>query len=152
MEYTFYKIYCKDVAVTDFYIGSTIDFKQRKRSHKFNCCNENGSGYNFKVYYVIREHGGWTNWNMECIENKTFDCDKDARIYENELINNLGATLNINNAFIDKKEYMREYDALHREQKKEYRVLHREQKKKYQREYRAKKKNQQSQSESSSSS
>lgn len=36
-----YKICCKDVSVTDIYIGHTTNFIQRKHNHKKCCCNEN---------------------------------------------------------------------------------------------------------------
>ena len=41
MTYYIYKIVCNDVSVTDFYIGSTSNFRNRKYQHKDNCNNSN---------------------------------------------------------------------------------------------------------------
>ena len=63
-----YRIVCKNPEVKDCYVGSTTDFKSRKRMHK-KCCNyETIKGYNIKVYQFIREHNGWENWEMLEIE------------------------------------------------------------------------------------
>ena len=41
-EITIYKIYCKDESIKDIYIGSTSNFKRRKRDHRSRCNNSNG--------------------------------------------------------------------------------------------------------------
>jgi len=63
-----YKLCCNDLNVTDIYIGSTCNFKNRKASHKSHCNNPNDKEYNYHVYQFIREHGGWLNWSMILIE------------------------------------------------------------------------------------
>jgi hypothetical protein len=63
-----YKISCKDLNVKEIYVGSTIDFKQRKYQHKTVCYNENSKDYNKPLYYFIRNNGGWQNWSMNKIE------------------------------------------------------------------------------------
>jgi hypothetical protein len=62
-----YKITCKDVSVTDVYVGHTTNFVQRKHAHKQGCINNN-----CKLYEVIRANGGWSNWKMEIIN--FFEC------------------------------------------------------------------------------
>ena len=59
-----YKLCCKNVEVSEIYIGSTTAFKARKSQHKSNCNNENRAGYNCKVYKFIRENGNFQNWDM----------------------------------------------------------------------------------------
>lgn len=72
--YYFYKIVCKDESIKKCYIGKTKDLKSRVAAHK---CNSYFS--DVKLYQVIREHGGWSNWNLvlyhKCI------CDEPASIY-----------------------------------------------------------------------
>ena len=63
-----YKIVCKDVNVTECYVGSTTDFRKRKYSHKHNTIKEKSKQYNFKVYRFIRDNGNWDNWDMIMIE------------------------------------------------------------------------------------
>ena len=76
-----YKLCCKDANITDIYIGSTTNFKQRKGLHKRSCNNEKDKAYNIKVYKCIRENGGWDNWDM--IQIKTVNAT-DKRYLEAE--------------------------------------------------------------------
>ena len=97
-----YKIYCKDECITDIYIGHTTNFIQRKSSHKTECNNEKNY---LKIYKIIRENGGWNNWNM--IEIAKYNCkdSTEARIKENEHYNQLKATLNSCPPYVDKNNY-----------------------------------------------
>jgi hypothetical protein len=63
----FYKLVCKDITITDLYVGTTTDFKSRKNPHKSDCNNGKGENYNLKVYTFIRDNGGWENWDMVMI-------------------------------------------------------------------------------------
>ena len=67
-----YKITCKDPNVTDIYVGYTTNFIQRKHSHKQSCTNIKSTNYKCKLYEVIRNNGGWNNWQMEIIN--IFNC------------------------------------------------------------------------------
>ena len=62
-----YKITCNNPNVNDLYVGHTTNFVQRKHAHKQSCINDN-----CKLYNVIRNNGGWNNWNMEIIN--FFNC------------------------------------------------------------------------------
>ena len=97
-----YKIYCKDECITDIYVGHTTNFIQRKSTHKVACNNQNND---LKIYKIIRENGGWTNWDM--IEISKYNCkdSTEARIKENEHYNQLKATLNSYPPYVDKKNY-----------------------------------------------
>ena len=59
-----YKIVCKDVSIRETYIGSSYDIHDRTSKHKSSCTNTNDHHYNTPVYKFIREHGGWSNWEM----------------------------------------------------------------------------------------
>jgi hypothetical protein len=60
-----YKITCKDPLITDKYVGHTIDFVKRRKSHKYAC---NDDRICIRLYNFIREHGGWDNWTMEIVD------------------------------------------------------------------------------------
>jgi len=86
-----YKLVCKDINITECYVGQTTDFKSRKSKHKCNC---NNTETNFYVYQFIREHGNWKNWNM--IEIEKFPCNDslDACKRERYWVEYYKATLN----------------------------------------------------------
>ena len=107
MNITFYKIYCKDINITDCYIGSTTNFNQRKICHKNNCNNEKGKKYNLKVYQFIRENRNWNNWIIEEIERKICESMEEARIREQELIVEFNATLNSRSAILNKEKKLK---------------------------------------------
>ena len=113
-----YKIYCNDENITDIYIGSTVDFKDRKGKHKRNCHNEKKPGYNCKVYKFIRDNGGWSNWCM--IELHKYPCSNKRELLQEEdrMMNELKSTLNSQRAFRTEEErikYYIEYHANNRE-------------------------------------
>ena len=142
------------------YVGSTTDFIRRKSSHTFNCCNENSKRYNFKVYQIIRENGGWSEWNM--IEIEKFPCEdkREAEAREEWWRCEFNANLNTNRAFItaeqlkqhhkqyktkhaDKiKQFQKEYYTEHAEKLKElikqYKIKHAEKLKELNKQYRTK--------------
>ncbi len=97
-----YKIYCKDETIKDLYVGHTTNFQQRKYSHKISC---NNNKTDIKIYNVIRENGGWENWDM--IEIAKYNCKNstEARIKEHEHYNTLKASLNSCQPFVDKSKY-----------------------------------------------
>ena len=92
-----YKIMCKDSKIDFFYIGSTINFRSRKCQHK----NESKNS-NLKIYTIIRENGGWENWEMNPIE--IFSCKQkiELRIREQFWIDRLNPDLNDKEAYIIK--------------------------------------------------
>ena len=116
--YTFYKIICKDENIKDCYVGKTKDFKQRIRSHKNSCNNENCKDYNLKLYQFIRENGDWNNWNFIEIEKNEYD-DKDSAIRERYWFEELNANLNCRIPSRTKKESHKEYRDNHKEYYKE---------------------------------
>lgn len=89
-----YKIACKDPSIKDIYVGHTINFIQRKHSHRQSYTNTKSSSYHCKLYKVIRENGGWDNWDMDTVA--FFKCADhyEARTKEQEYFISLNATLN----------------------------------------------------------
>lgn len=137
-----YKICCKDVSVTDIYIGHTTNFIQRKHNHKKCCCNENSKNHNINVYKFIRKNGGWNNWDMIQIEQINCNNNMEALLRERFWIELLKPKLNINNPLtfqdekiIQKKDWYEEnkYEIL--EKAKQHYEENKEQKLEYQKQY-----------------
>ena len=74
-----YKIFCKDKNVKDVYFGSTTNFRQKKYLHKTSCNNNKTNNY---FYSIIRENGGWDNWDMIEIEHCKCKNAKEAKLKE----------------------------------------------------------------------
>ena len=132
-----YKIVSKDISITECYIGSTCDFKERKRQHKYSCNNENSKNYNLKVYIFMRENGGWDNFEM--IEIKKYECCSKAELHLEERtqmelyggkLNTIIPSRTTKEWREDNKEYYKEWCENNREkikeQCKEYRQNNRE--------------------------
>jgi len=86
-----YKIFCKDSNITDIYVGHTTNFIKRKYGHKISCDNTNNK---LKIYEIIRNNGGWENWDM--VEIAKYNCkdSTEARIKEQEHYKELKANMN----------------------------------------------------------
>ena len=100
MKYIMYKI-----SIADYiYIGSTIDYKQRKIQHKSSCNNVNNPKHNYKVYQIIREAGGWDKCEITPIEE--FECDGmiPSRIREEYWRREYNANMNSQKAHITPEE------------------------------------------------
>jgi len=100
-----YKLCCRDVNITDCYVGSTSNMIRRKSQHKNTCNNEKSKAYNFNVYQFIRNTGGWCNWDMVLVES--FPCDSKHELHTRERywMETLHATLNRSVPTRSKKEY-----------------------------------------------
>jgi predicted HicB family RNase H-like nuclease len=133
-----YKIVCKDINITDTYVGHTTNFDKRKNNHKTACNNENLRYYNINVYQFIRENGGWNNWEM--IEIELYSCEnkRQAETRERYWLEQLGATLNSYVPTRTREEYRQENREQLNEYQKEYYEANREiiieKQKKYQKE------------------
>ena len=130
-----YKIVCKDLTITELYVGHTSNFRVRKNSHKSICNNENSQGYNLKVYTYMRANGGFENFSM--IEIEKFPCKdlNEAEARERYWIETLKANLNMNTPSRSIKEYRELNKDKIKEQDKAYRELNKDVIKEYQKEY-----------------
>jgi len=82
-----YKIVCNDLNVKECYVGHTINMTKRKCCHKSACNNEKNKSHNLKIYQIIRQNGGWSNWSMILVEkfpceDKYQACKKEREIVE----------------------------------------------------------------------
>jgi hypothetical protein len=117
-----YKLECKDLEITDIYIGSTCNFNRRKQMHKSVCTNENCKDYNTPVYQYIRQNGGWFNWQMILIEEVPCQNKKQLNRIEAKYIKELGAVLNCYIPCRTKEEiveYYKKYNKEYRQKNKE---------------------------------
>tara|TARA_R110000824_G_scaffold242997_1_gene431646 strand:- start:294 stop:863 length:570 start_codon:yes stop_codon:yes gene_type:complete len=111
-----YKIWKEDC--DECYIGSTVDFAHRKRTHKHSCNNPKSQEYTFKIYSHIRANGGWCSWNMDIIE----ECETRDR--EIELIKEMKPSLNTVHYEYDYKEWGKEYRKINADRIKEWHKEH----------------------------
>jgi hypothetical protein len=104
-EYTMYKICPKNTDLQYCYVGHSSNFEQRIKHHMTNTTNvKDLKHYHLKQYETIRNNGGWDEW--EIIEIEKFKCNTklEARIREQELIEEYGANLNTLKAYITEEE------------------------------------------------
>jgi hypothetical protein len=104
-----YKIVCKDLNITDIYVGHTTNFIKRKQYHKSDCNNPNSTHHNYKVYTTIRDNEGWDNWEM--IEIEKYNCNdrNEAAARERYWYEILQAKLNTDYPNSTKKESCKKY-------------------------------------------
>lgn len=108
-----YKLVPKNLDLEYIYIGHTTNFRNRKYLHKNACININNKSYNFKVYKMIRDNGGWYEWDMIEIEKYPCADGNEARKRERELMELNKCNLNSNKAFLTPEEstiYKVQYD------------------------------------------
>lgn len=122
-----YKLICCDPNVTEFYVGSTVNFRNRKSLHKTACTNSNNKAYNQKKYQIIRANGGWENWRMVQIEHFPCNNSRESEAREQHFIDTLNATLNSIKSFCTETE--------HKEYQKQYQIEHKDEIKDYQKQY-----------------
>lgn len=97
---------------SDFYIGSTKDPQDRIEHHNKNLRVQNTHMYNYKLYETMRTIG--TDWYFEVLEQDYVVDNEERRKLEQKWINSLKPTLNMRNAYSDKKMYDREWDRKNR--------------------------------------
>jgi hypothetical protein len=145
-----YKLVCRDITVSEIYVGHTTDFTNRKYRHKQSCTNTKNKNHNLKVYRYIRENGGWLNWSM--VEIEKFPCldENEASKRERYYIETLKSSLNCQIPGRTQKEYREDnietilaHSKEYREENKEeiairdkkYREEHKEENAIYQKKY-----------------
>jgi group I intron endonuclease len=97
-----YKIWCEDEGVDQFYIGSSVNLKDRTKEHKADCYNPNRDNYNNKLYTYIRANFGFENFTISTIERYSCNSKKALRKREQYWINELKPSLNSNKSYISK--------------------------------------------------
>ena len=135
-----YKIVPKDLDSKYCYIGSTVDFKKRKSSHKTMCNNPNNKGYNYPIYKHIRDNGGWNEYEMILVEY--YPCETKLELHKRErqckeiYNDNLGGSVPSRTI----KEYHEDNKEKSAEQSKEWRQNNKEHNQEYKKEWRRKNK------------
>ncbi len=126
-----YKLVCRDVDITDCYVGHTTNFIKRKSHHKQSCIKETYKHHNQYVYQFIRQNGGWDNWDMVVIEQ--FECNNqnEACARERYWIETMQSKLNKVIPTRTKKEYREETKEQRLEYQKEYYEANKERQKEY---------------------
>jgi len=108
-----YIIKCKDETIKDCYIGSTINFKNRKKNHKSDCYNEKCKSFNYKVYKFIRDNGGTDNFYFDILKNVNCNNKQELHKLEGEYIKLYTPSLNSQAAhtlyYVNRKEYDKKY-------------------------------------------
>ena len=94
-----YKLKCRDTTITEFYIGSSMNFKERKRHHKISSNNLNHKDYCIPLYMFINVNGGFDNWEFEIIKEYNLISKKELTIEEQKYKDLLKPELNSCNAF-----------------------------------------------------
>ena len=93
-----YKLKCRDTNITEFYIGSSIDFQARKTDHKSKSNNLNRKEYCLPLYMFINVNGCFDNWEFEVIKEYNLISKKELEINEQAYIDLLKPHLNSKNA------------------------------------------------------
>ena len=105
------------------YVGHTTDFVKRKGQHKNNCKNENDKKFNFKLYQMIRDNGGFDRFKMIEVEKYPCKDKREAERRENEIMKQLKASMNAIKSYRtdeERKEYRNEYLETNKEKLQEY--------------------------------
>jgi hypothetical protein len=124
------------------YVGHTTNWDKRKCCHKSRCNNEKGKSYNYKLYQMMRDNGGWDMFKM--IEVEKFPCNykREAERRENEVMKDLKANMNKVSSYVTEeekkerdiknaKEYYKESKTKIEKYKKEYSIKHKDEIKEY---------------------
>ena len=130
-NYVMYKIYPKNINLNYCYIGHTKNFNFRKGQHKLPCFDTTHNKSHLKLYEVIRQNGGWDEWEMIEIEKFNGKTKLEARMREQELMKEHKANLNMLNAYITEDERATNKKAITEKYREENKELIRQQEKKY---------------------
>jgi len=127
-----YKICPKNTALKYCYIGQTANFGNRQRQHLKNTVTKSDKKhYHLKHYQAIRENGGWDEWEMVEIEQFNGKTNLEARMREQELIEEYNANLNSVSAFVTEEQRASTKKAITEKYREENKELLKEQTKKY---------------------
>lgn len=113
MSVYIYQIYCIFPAITETYVGSTSNFKNRKQQHKSAINNPQ-----YKVHEFINQNGGWSNWRMEILEELPLENHNDRIDMERYWIQYLGSSLNCAIPGRSQQQWIEDNLESHRQQKK----------------------------------
>jgi hypothetical protein len=121
------------------YVGHTTDFNKRKGHHKSSCKNNNSKAFNYKLYQMIRNNGGFEMFKM--IEICKYPCNdkREAERKENEVMKELKVNMNTVRSFTTEEEKKQYYEE-NKEKFKHYREDNKDKIKQYYEDNKEKKK------------
>jgi hypothetical protein len=132
-----YHFVCKDTTIKNDYVGHTTDFTSRKSKHKLACNTVDNKQHHQKIYQMIRDTGGWVNWEMIPLEEFPCESNVQARIREQYWMNQLNPTMNCIKAYQTEEEKKAESHIY--EQKRQHKIntdeIYRERRRANKREY-----------------
>lgn len=82
------------------YIGSTTNFNKRKQHHKEGCNTITNKKYNYLVYKMIRDNGGWEQFKMIIIKEYPCETKIELLIEEDRLMREMKTNMNNNKAYL----------------------------------------------------
>ena len=118
----FYRLVSCDPSVAEVYIGHTCNEVKRRYDHKSACTNAKSKKYNLFVYSFIREHGGWTNWQLIVHEQLAVKDKIEAALRERYWLEHYNAVLNSKVPSRTQTESGAKYRVEHVKEQKEYRT------------------------------
>ena len=121
------------------YVGHTTNFIKRKAEHKYNCRKENDKKFNYKLYQMIRDNGGFDRFKMIEVEKYPCKDKREAERREDEMMKQLKASMNTYKSFLTeegRKEKEKQYYETNKDYYKEYRETNKEKIQEYKKEYR----------------
>jgi len=95
-----YKLASLDPKITEFYIGSTVDFHSRINDHSSSSTNLNDRHYCLPLYMFINVNGGISMWKPQVLEVCAMNITlRELRLKEQKWKDELKPHLNSYNAF-----------------------------------------------------
>jgi hypothetical protein len=120
------------------YVGHTTNFYKRKGEHKRICMNENVRAFNYKLYQMIRDNGGFDRFKMIEVEKYPCKDKREALRREDEIMKELKASMNTIKSFLteeERKKYRNEYLETNKEKIQEYYETNKEKIQEYKKDY-----------------
>jgi hypothetical protein len=111
---TIYQLYCKNPDIEECYIGSTINYVQRKYDHIRTCSNPNRIRGRIPAYEFISKNGGIENWDFKILNEVEYVDSKWSRMQEQAYITLMKPKLNKFRAYTSpelRNENMKRYTA-----------------------------------------
>ena len=141
-----YKIQHKEIDEL-LYVGSTTDFTRRKSQHKTVCNSVEHKRYNLKIYKMIRDNGGFDNFNIIVIKEYPCQNKREAEAEEDKVMREMKANMNAIRPYVSREERLqqkRDYQHHYRlenedrikEEKKQYRLENKDKIAEYKKQYR----------------
>jgi hypothetical protein len=115
--YIIYEIRPLDKNIIYSYVGSSMNYRNRKYQHKKDCNDVNRKPYNYKLYQFIRDNGGFEKFEFIPLEEYECETKTQSRIREQLWIDKIENKLNMVRAYTSTEE-TKEQNKIYRENNK----------------------------------